>query len=429
MYSEASIKWAQKKIATYKTTDSYLLLMEQIGSAANELSEDALFRLLAYSADIYYRIQYDAENHKGLNTFYNKLSSIIAENPLLFSIYETVNIDCAVRYIIFFRSKWLSIVEKIISSYSIEYNIQNVNSDVVDLKALTFFQTYKTYSDWEAENRTRSSLAQEIHHKIQEENGISADLFSLYLGFEYRASLAILSPGSTLKLLIGKERDSQSFFRNDLRQLFRSSWEANVARVLNKKGVSWKYEDHFYDLSGGLMYLPDFFLPNDVILEVKGYWDQNSRDKVITFSRDNPQISLQILDSDMYYSLERQYGTIIPEWEGSNSNAVYPRSETINIVGMRFCASKQTLNSIQVGSVLNFIREPENKYDKNAILALTEDGNPLGHVSSDWAFIYAVKMDLGMQFIAEVSSIEAKVIRAKIHRLNMDDTILYDYLQ
>ena len=131
----------------------------------------------------------------------------------------------------------------------------------------------------------------------------------------------------------------------------------------------------------------------------------------------------------MYYSLERQYGTIIPEWEGSNSNAVYPRSETINIVGMRFCASKQTLNSIQVGSVLNFIREPENKYDKNAILVLTEDGNPLGHVSSDWAFIYAVKMDLGMQFIAEVSSIEAKVIRTKIQRLNVDDTILYDYLQ
>lgn len=52
----------------------------------------------------------------------------------------------------------------------------------------------------------------------------------------------------------------KSFIREDLNQHFRSTWEANFARILNYLDIDWEYEKYrifFEDCS----YLPDFYLP------------------------------------------------------------------------------------------------------------------------------------------------------------------------
>ena len=99
----------------------------------------------------------------------------------------------------------------------------------------------------------------------------------------------------------------------------------------------------------------------------------------------------------------------------------------VSIVGMKFCASKETLQSLSVGDALVLEREPENKFDKNAILAKTTDGKPIGHFSADWSAIFAPKIDIGMTYSATILDIQRSVIHANVKRDNFDIEILYDF--
>ncbi|MDO4197080.1 MAG: hypothetical protein Q4D33_13150 [Prevotellaceae bacterium] len=92
-----------------------------------------------------------------------------------------------------------------------------------------------------------------------------------------------------------------------MNQLFRSAWEANVARLLSAKGIVWTYEKALLQLNG-INYLPDFTLENSVILEVKGRWDADSLKKVLAFHKECPQYKLLIIDADLYFDLDKQSG-------------------------------------------------------------------------------------------------------------------------
>ncbi len=219
----------------------------------------------------------------------------------------------------------------------------------------------------------------------------------------------------------------RSEYRKDLKKLLRSSWEANISRIFNYLGIEWDYEREQFDMGENLRYQPDFFLARNTILEVKGFWDTYSREKVTEFQKKHPEYRVLILDADMYYSLKGKYSHLIPEWEDDGDMKQY--SETIPIVGMRFCASANMLNSLRVGDIVLFKREPENKYDKYAILALTENGEPIGHVASDWSFIYASKMDLGMEYSAKISKISANSIQIRISRTNTDRYVVYEFFK
>ena len=54
-------------------------------------------------------------------------------------------------------------------------------------------------------------------------------------------------------------------YREDLKQYFRSRWEANMGRYYNFVGVKWIYEQQefeFYKIKrGSRFYKPDFYLP------------------------------------------------------------------------------------------------------------------------------------------------------------------------
>ena len=61
--------------------------------------------------------------------------------------------------------------------------------------------------------------------------------------------------------------------------LFRSTWEAKVAKWLDDNNIEWKYESKecIVELSNGSSYTIDFYLPNkNKYIEVKGYFDDYS---------------------------------------------------------------------------------------------------------------------------------------------------------
>ena len=192
---------------------------------------------------------------------------------------------------------------------------------------------------------------------------------------------------------------------------------------MNLKGIKWEYEKQSFALRENILYLPDFFLDDGSIIEVKGTWDIDSRKKVAAFHKEHPEINLLLIDTDMYNTLNKRYNSIVPKWEETPEKGKY--AETIQLVGMRYCASAATLSKLSVGDAVSLVRDPGHKFDGSAILALNEDGAPIGHVSGDWSFIYASKMDLGMEFAASVKTIDEKVIHISIQRINREQAILH----
>jgi hypothetical protein len=85
---------------------------------------------------------------------------------------------------------------------------------------------------------------------------------------------------------------------------FRSSWEVNMAKILDKNNIIWIYEPQrfFYE---NFTYLPDFYLPYyNLYLEVKGWLGRNKNDinKMNKFKESNRLllINLEIYKNIMY---------------------------------------------------------------------------------------------------------------------------------
>ena len=74
----------------------------------------------------------------------------------------------------------------------------------------------------------------------------------------------------------------------------RSSWEVKYAQWLDNNNISWIYEPTF-KLSNGKMYTPDFKLEDGTIIEIKGYFRRDAREKWQLFSKEYPNINKQLL--------------------------------------------------------------------------------------------------------------------------------------
>lgn len=110
--------------------------------------------------------------------------------------------------------------------------------------------------------------------------------------------------------------------RLDLNQYFRSSWEANIARILNYLCIEWKYEykrfNFLEEKEGVLSYQPDFYLPKyNKWIEVKGWMDEKSKRRLELFKKYYPTESsnLILINDETYLLLNKQYSKIIENWE------------------------------------------------------------------------------------------------------------------
>ena len=104
-------------------------------------------------------------------------------------------------------------------------------------------------------------------------------------------------------------------FRKDLGIFLRSSWEANVIRILNYFNVDWEYEKKRFVLSNGTIYIDDIYLPKfDLYIEIKG-WCFNNINKLKLFHSDYPDINLKVIDSEVYNRLTQIFSNKVVNWE------------------------------------------------------------------------------------------------------------------
>ena len=75
-----------------------------------------------------------------------------------------------------------------------------------------------------------------------------------------------------------------------------------------------------------------------------------------------------------------------------------------NIAGTTYLKDKTVLEEIQVGDRLNLRRE-DNKFDRNAILVLTEDGRKVGYVPEKDNLIFSRLMDAGKLLVARITKV------------------------
>jgi hypothetical protein len=118
--------------------------------------------------------------------------------------------------------------------------------------------------------------------------------------------------------------------RSDLNdKYFRSSWEANYARILNflqrnKQIHKWEYEpDTFWFEKikrGTRSYTPDFKIwdkedSEPHYIEIKGWMDTTSQTKLRRMKKYFPHIKVTLIQQREYNTLKRQMKGWIRNWE------------------------------------------------------------------------------------------------------------------
>lgn len=75
------------------------------------------------------------------------------------------------------------------------------------------------------------------------------------------------------------------------------------------------------------------------------------------------------------------------------------------IAGFHYYTGPNILHAMKVGDKLNLLREPNNKYDSNAIAIKTGDNIKLGHVPKYMNSKIANEIDKGIKFSARITKI------------------------
>lgn len=95
----------------------------------------------------------------------------------------------------------------------------------------------------------------------------------------------------------------------------------------------------------------------------------------------------------------------------TNVNGEKPKEQKIIyrsfVRGLAFSPGKKVLPYMKAGEKLDLLREPENKYDSNAI-ALCYNGQKIGYVAAEDNSMLSQLLDAGHgNFVAEVDNIHA----------------------
>ena len=113
---------------------------------------------------------------------------------------------------------------------------------------------------------------------------------------------------------------------NDNIYNLKSNWEFNIVLYLEYQKAlnlidNWSYESKrfTFDINdfGIRSYTPDFFISKngvDRIIELKGWFDEKSKNKQILMNRFYPNVEIDLWDEDMYHFIEREYKHKINLW-------------------------------------------------------------------------------------------------------------------
>lgn len=92
----------------------------------------------------------------------------------------------------------------------------------------------------------------------------------------------------------GNHRGDRQSYYNGIRM--DSSWEVKVAEYLDKQGIKWTYGQLVLAINEIQSYRPDFVLENGTVIEVKGYWRKENKDKFEKCKILYPDIQFEVWD-------------------------------------------------------------------------------------------------------------------------------------
>lgn len=397
-----------------------------------------------------------AENNKSSYFLYFEHPNIIN----LSQVYDGKEPSHIVKIIIVFQRENTMSLDEIFERYNIKYNKRSFEGRFVFYEFIFEFEPNSFVVDgaiWNPNDsysnginipRFNSIIRQTPLKSIFGDTNyeLSGELYrlpyELFICLNNGDSLHSLAIRDTLRNLEG----IQPRYYKDLNCTFRSSWEANIARVLNYNRVKWTYEEIGLVLSGKnenepIFYTPDFYLEdNDIIVEIKGFWNKYSLEKVYACKHKKfvypsnvknsntvfQNCNYYIIDSDMFVTLEKVYPSLVPNWEPLT---VSRKAQDIFVVGINRLERTKFVKALKNSEKITLQRDLDNKFDEFAIQALNTNGDMLGFVSKEWACIYAEKLDMGMEFEAVVKKIDSTYLTLAVKRINYDVDILYDFLK
>ena len=83
-----------------------------------------------------------------------------------------------------------------------------------------------------------------------------------------------------------------------IRKGYRSGFETKLVELLQSKNINFKYEDtaiKWTQPETHHKYTPDFFLPNNIIIEAKGRWTAEDRKKHVLIKQQHPHLDIRFI--------------------------------------------------------------------------------------------------------------------------------------
>jgi hypothetical protein len=95
---------------------------------------------------------------------------------------------------------------------------------------------------------------------------------------------------------------------------FRSGLEAAVAEQLNDLGVEYEYEKLKIPYQIDAKYIPDFVLPNGIIVECKGRFTSEDRRKMRLVKEQNPELDIRFVFTRSTSKINKGSKTSYGDW-------------------------------------------------------------------------------------------------------------------
>ena len=95
---------------------------------------------------------------------------------------------------------------------------------------------------------------------------------------------------------------------------YRSGLEERIAKKFDKDNITYLYEVQSYEYVLTSKYTPDFFLPNGVILEAKGFFKPADRRKTLAVIKQNPDLDIRFVFQNENNKLYRGSPTTYAKW-------------------------------------------------------------------------------------------------------------------
>ena len=98
------------------------------------------------------------------------------------------------------------------------------------------------------------------------------------------------------------------------RKKFRSGFEKSIALALTEGGVDYEFETVNIPYTLDHIYIPDFILPNGIIIETKGRWVSEDRAKHLLIKEQHPDLDIRLLFQNAYNKIRKGSKTTYAMW-------------------------------------------------------------------------------------------------------------------